>query len=321
MVMAIEHTTTQPQPILPLTEGENVQQAKEPTLFELARKPDTSDDELVSNINHKLTSVLTKNKSLTEKYFCLGLLDEDSSITNFELDRIFQTLKSKKSKHPQKDILLILLSPGGSIEPAYQISKLCKQYAKDRFVVAVPRQAKSAATLLALGADEIHLGRLGHLGPIDPQIGGLPALGVVQALESLANVVERHPGSAEMFARYLQRKLTVEQIGYCERIAESATQYAQRLLNNKISLLPKAPKEIAEDLVREYKDHGFVIDLEEAQTHLGSEWLRTETEELRLAEEVYDIFEEANLIMSIVRKNKYVSIAGNLARAKIFNKA
>jgi membrane-bound ClpP family serine protease len=73
----------------------------------------------------------------------------------------------------------------------------------------VPRQAKSAATLIAIGADEIHMGPLGELGPIDPQLGGLPALGVGQALERIASLVERHPGSAEMFARYLRTRQRV----------------------------------------------------------------------------------------------------------------
>ena len=107
---------------------------------------------------------------------------------------------------------------GGVIEPAYQISKLCKAFAREKFVVVIPRQAKSAATLIAIGADEIHMSILGQLGPIDPQLGGLPALGVAQALERIANLSERFPGSAEMFAKYLQQALTVEQIGYCDRI-------------------------------------------------------------------------------------------------------
>jgi ClpP class serine protease len=36
--------------------------------------------------------------------------------------------------------------------------------------VIVPNIAKSAATLFALGADEILMGYLSELGPIDPQV-------------------------------------------------------------------------------------------------------------------------------------------------------
>jgi hypothetical protein len=59
---------------------------------------------------------------------------------------------------------------------------------------------------------------IGH----DPQIEGLPALGVSQALKTIDSVSELYPKSAEMFARYLRMALTVEQIGYCDRISESA---------------------------------------------------------------------------------------------------
>jgi hypothetical protein len=120
----------------------------------------------------------------TDGYCCLSLLEPDDSINAADLDAIFSALSSENAKH-DKDILLLLLCRGGSIEPAYQISKICKVFARNRFVVAVPRQAESAATLIALGADEVHMGPLGQLGPIDPQLGGLPALGVSQALEPL----------------------------------------------------------------------------------------------------------------------------------------
>ena len=63
-----------------------------------------------------------------------------------------------------------------------------------------------------------------------------------------------------MFAKYLRMTLTVEQIGYCDRISESAVQYAQRLLSTKTSLVSDA-RRIANELVYEYKDHGFVIRL------------------------------------------------------------
>lgn len=254
-----------------------------------------------------------------EKYCTLVLLEPDDSIDSFELDHIFSGLRALNPKR-DKDVLLILLSRGGSIEPAYQISKLCKSFAAERFVAVVPRIAKSAATLIALGADEIHIGPLGQLGPIDPQLGGgLPALGVSQALKTIASTAQAFQGSAEMFARYLQRMLTVEQIGYCDRICESAVQYAVRLLSTKPKLAPTA-EAVAKELVHEYKDHSFVIDLDEARKHLGNDWIKTDTEELSVAEDVYALFEHVNLSLNII-KSKHLFVAGdatNLASIHIF---
>src|SRR4030042_2283694 len=106
-----------------------------------------------------------------------------------------------------------------------------------------------------------------------------------------------------MFARYLRMALTVEQIGYCERINESAAQYAERLLLTKPSL-PQKASDIAKELVHEYKDHGFVIDLEEARQHLGTDWIRSNTPEVAVAEEIYNLFDEVNLFLSIFHKKR-----------------
>jgi hypothetical protein len=243
-----------------------------------------------------------------DKYCVLALLEPEESIDSYDLDKIFDALSELNSDH-SKDVLLVLLSRGGNIEPAYQISKLCKSFAKERFIAVVPRQAKSAATLIAIGADEIHMGPLGQLGPIDPQLGNLPALGVSQALKTIATVAESHPGSAEMFARYLRMALTVEQIGYCDRISESAEQYAVRLLSTKPELRNGA-QAAAHDLVYGYKDHGFVIDIEEAKTHLGDTWIRTGTPELAAAEAIYSHFESVNFFMGMVKPKRLIVTGG-----------
>lgn len=254
----------------------------------------------------ELKQLLDQDAQLLAPYVTLAILSPVDSIDSYESDRIFSALM-QLNKNKDKDVLLLLLSPGGSIEPAYQISTLCKAYSKNNFIVVVPRQAKSAATLISIGADEIHMGPLSQLGPIDPQLGGLPALGVVQAIERIASLAQKFPGSSEMFSKYLKLALTVEQIGYCERISESAVQYATRLLTTKASLKGREQK-IATELVYEYKDHGFVIDLQEAQQHLGANWIKTNTPELQLAEKIYQLFKDVNFYLGLAHKKKIALI-------------
>ena len=125
----------------------------------------------------------------------------------------------------------------------------------------------------------------------------------------MASVAEEFPGSADIFARYLRMVRTVEQLGYCDRISESAVQYAVRLLSTKDSR-PKTPKEVATELVHEYKDHGFVIDIDEAKMHLGSTWIKTATPELAAAEQVYDHFELVNLYIGFQSNKRLILIGG-----------
>lgn len=69
----------------------------------------------------------------------------------------------------EKELDLVLHSPGGSAEAAEQVlNYLRTQF--DYVRCFVPLQAKSAATMVALGCDEIVMGRHSELGPIDPQI-------------------------------------------------------------------------------------------------------------------------------------------------------
>lgn len=210
-------------------------------------------------------------------------LDQSNSIGEEHADRVYSTLCGFEER---RNILLILGSRGGRIEPAYLISKNCKAVSKDKFVVAIPRRAKSAATLLSLGADEIHMGSMSELGPIDPQLGRIPALSLTNALQTLARLVTEFPGSADMFAKYLQSQLDLGILGYFERINESATQYASRLLQGKALGQGRNAAGLSQHLVNYYKDHSFVIDKDEAIELFGDGVIKIQTAEYRLANQI-----------------------------------
>jgi len=83
---------------------------------------------------------------------------------------------------PNKPLELILHTPGGLVLPALQIARAIKAHPA-RTTVFVPHYAMSGGTLLALAADEIVLSQHAVLGPIDPQIGGLPAASVLRVAQ------------------------------------------------------------------------------------------------------------------------------------------
>jgi hypothetical protein len=64
---------------------------------------------------------------------------------------------------------LFLYSYGGELEAAWELANLFREYNLD-FSVLVPYHCRSSATLLAMGAKEIVMGKMGTLGPIDPTI-------------------------------------------------------------------------------------------------------------------------------------------------------
>lgn len=79
----------------------------------------------------------------------------------------------------EKGLTLVIDSPGGDPLAAERIISVCRSYTGGDFEVVVPRRAKSAATMVCLGASKIWMGETSELGPIDPQV-------IVQAGESLS---------------------------------------------------------------------------------------------------------------------------------------
>jgi len=72
-----------------------------------------------------------------------------------------------------EQINLLIHSPGGDGAITEKIVDVCRAHltgANPKLRVIVPNVAKSAATILALGTDEIIMGYTSELGPIDPQV-------------------------------------------------------------------------------------------------------------------------------------------------------
>lgn len=88
-----------------------------------------------------------------------------------------------KETPTDRPIDLILHTPGGIVLAAMQIARAVEAHPA-KVTVLVPVYAMSGGTLIALAADEIVLGEFSVLGPIDPQIVGLPAASIVRARDS-----------------------------------------------------------------------------------------------------------------------------------------
>jgi ClpP class serine protease len=78
---------------------------------------------------------------------------------------------------------LVIHTPGGLVLAAMQIARAVEAH-KAKVAVYVPVYAMSGGTLIALAADEIVMGEFSVLGPIDPQIAGLPAASIVRARDA-----------------------------------------------------------------------------------------------------------------------------------------
>ncbi|NWG92800.1 MAG: ATP-dependent Clp protease proteolytic subunit, partial [Parvularculaceae bacterium] len=93
-----------------------------------------------------------------------------------DAEDVLEAIRTTPASTP---IELVLHTPGGLVIPALQIARALKAHPA-KSTVYVPHYAMSGGTLIALAADEIVLNKHAVLGPIDPQIAGVPAASLLR---------------------------------------------------------------------------------------------------------------------------------------------
>lgn len=88
------------------------------------------------------------------------------SVCNDDVEVLYEELENIGSHDV---IYLFIKSAGGNGTASLRFVSLLRQYCK-RLVVLVPLACASAATMIALGADEIHMGPMGHLSAVDTSL-------------------------------------------------------------------------------------------------------------------------------------------------------
>ena len=112
---------------------------------------------------------------------------EMMSLLGFPLARFMniedseEVLRAIQLTDPHLPIDLILHTPGGLVIAAEQIASALVAH-QASVTVHVPHYAMSGGTLLALAADQVVMAPQAVLGPLDPQLGTMPAASILQAV-------------------------------------------------------------------------------------------------------------------------------------------
>lgn len=103
-----------------------------------------------------------------------------------------------------KGLDLVLHTPGGDVAATESIiDYLRSKFGRDIRVI-VPQISMSGGTMIALSAKEIIMGRHSNLGPIDPQIGGRPAIAILKEFERAQKEIQTDPKNALVWQPILQ---------------------------------------------------------------------------------------------------------------------
>jgi len=242
--------------------------------------------------------------------------------------------------HPLSDLRLNVLldSPGGSLDSAYTTSLYLSAYSSD-VQVFVPNRAKSASTLLAIGADRLHLSAFGELGPLDTQLpdprnpaNHLSALDCYQSVDyvrdfGIRTMKEMLPALIAKTGRrisvsdllQMSQEFAIEAIGPMlhsvsaldfggwGRSLRIGEYYAKRLLANHADGADSGlVSEIARQLVFNYTHHLFPIDYKEA--------LRIKLPVELMEKSVYD---RASEVVQCCNRKNYVHFLSGEQRNKV----
>lgn len=167
-------------------------------------------------------------------------------------------------------IFLMLDSPGGDAETALRVIRLYRQ-TNESYKTIVPDRAKSAATQICLGSNQIFMGRNSELGPIDPlirfrnqRVRAKTILNAVGNLSTWEQEWDMSPTAIRAIAANFDPHLIQQAEDSIEYIEERASEIAQGMIDDGVSDPDQEARNIVNDLM-EARTHGRSINIEEAE--------------------------------------------------------
>lgn len=176
--------------------------------------------------------------------------------------------------NPGEPLDLLLHSPGGNIDAAEKLITVIRKRAGGAAVrVIVPDYAKSAATLIALGANSILMSDSSELGVIDPQVELPDSNGHVQTLSAQSYLDAFHLHAERLkeepsdpVAQAMLAKMEPATVRKLERMTERSRSIATTLLQTAMVRDDDRAADIAKELsdTKKYHSHGQMISHEAA---------------------------------------------------------
>ena len=126
---------------------------------------------------------------------------------------------------------LILHTPGGGIAATQSlVTYLQKMFGGD-IRAFIPQISMSAGTIIACCCKEIWMGKESNLGPIDPQLAGIPAHGVVQEFKRAVREIKRDPVKIALWQKIIgQYRPTF--LGQCENAIRWSNAFVEEQLRD-----------------------------------------------------------------------------------------
>jgi ClpP class serine protease len=157
-----------------------------------------------------------------------------------------------------KGLDLLLHTPGGETAATESLVDYLHAIFGTNIRVFVPQLAMSAGTMIACAAKEIFMGKHSSLGPIDPQLFGVPAHGVVEEFLRAHKEIKADPSKAAVW-QPIVAKYNPTLIGECEKAIKWSNQMVREWLLRGMLADKANAGATADKILNELGDHSLTM--------------------------------------------------------------
>ena len=204
----------------------------------------------VDNVRRKYLLQLHNHTNRNIIAYYLGWLQKTSTTPNYISD--FDKNGLMNAVHELDKNLgldLLLHTPGGSFAATVSLVDYLHKMFGTNIRCFIPQIAMSGGTMIACACKEIIMGKQSNIGPIDPQINGFPAYGIIDEFNHVVESVKKDPGSILVWRTILE-KYEPALVGECSKAIKLARETVEKWLINGMF----ADNENREDAIKQAKN-------------------------------------------------------------------
>lgn len=153
---------------------------------------------------------------------------------------------------------LVLHTPGGETAAVESIVHYLRSMFGTNIRAIVPQLAMSGGTMIACACREILMGKPSSLGPIDPQLGGIPAHGVLEEFRRAVDETKADPGTIPVW-QAIVAKYSPSLLGECQKAITWSSQMTEDWLKSGMFAGEQDGATKASAVVKELGDHALTL--------------------------------------------------------------
>jgi ATP-dependent protease ClpP protease subunit len=239
---------------------------------------------ILNEPNENITRLIKDIQAKTNRKLIVYIANFNHPLGGIHLVDVLPFEEILRTIGPVKEIDLLLNSPGGEINATEKLVTMLRQR-YDNIRVIVPNQAKSGATMIALASDQVMMGYLSELGPIDSIIAvqnpdgtvrSVPAQSIIDSIELMTQTIADAKKNGRPIEQFVAMAFRIDPSLWDMALKAQAlsTQFAQKWLTKHMC---KGDANLAKQItsnfmdVKKYLSHGRIIGVAEAKEILPKE--------------------------------------------------